>query len=113
MQGIQLYEYKSLLDSLCKIKAALQGAHSPERKQEIEAEEKLLKDIYRQYTETLGQLGLCIKAYESRKLAIRRLLKQQKQMEKQKPIAAKLRINPLNAASEQLSSCLVFVLLLT
>jgi hypothetical protein len=82
MQGIQLFEYKTLLESLNKLKER-EYFHLPEEQSEIVLQkENRLKEIYSNYQLSLEQVSACIRQFEQHKNAIRKLMKDNKQYQR-------------------------------
>jgi len=75
MQGIQLFEYKSLLESLNKLKQVDIFNLPGEEADSVLNEEKKLHDIYKNYQLSMQQVSEYIRQFEEHKNAIRRLMK--------------------------------------
>ena len=75
MQGIQLFEYKSLLESLNKLKQVDIFTLPEEEADSVLTQEKKLHDIYKNYQLSLQQVSDHIRQFEEHKNSIRRLMK--------------------------------------
>jgi hypothetical protein len=78
MQGIQLFEYKTLLESLERLKQAEMFDLPEEQLALITEKEKILKETYSNYQLSLEQISVYIRQFEHHKNAIRRLVKDNK-----------------------------------
>ncbi len=82
MQGIQFFEYKSLLESLNKVRNAHTLTPDEAPTQLVAEQEAKLKEIYAEYRQAKEVLANCIRQFEEQKLLVRRFVKQRKQAPK-------------------------------
>lgn len=78
MQGIQLFEYKSLLESLNKVRDAHTLTPDEAPTQLVTEQEAKLKEIYAEYRQAKELLANCIRQFEEHKLKVRRFVKNHK-----------------------------------
>ncbi len=75
MQGIQFFEYKTLLESLDRLKKT-DTADMPEKQvAEVQAIEMKLREIYANYRLSIEQIADFVDQFEKHKHAVRKLLK--------------------------------------
>jgi hypothetical protein len=79
MQGIRLFEYKTLLESLSKLRQIEIFNLSEEHTETVIEKEKKLKEIYASYQLSIEQVSETIRQFEHHKHAIRRLIKKNRQ----------------------------------
>lgn len=79
MQGITLFEYKSLLESLCKLRQYEMFELSEDQAERVIEKENQLKEIYADYIFSLEQVSENIKQFEKHKHSIRRFIKKNRQ----------------------------------
>ncbi len=78
MQGIQLFEYKSLKESLHKLQESEIFLSGTEHAHIIAEHEKKLQEIYSNYRLALDRVSEFINQFDEHKLSIRRLKVQYK-----------------------------------
>ena len=79
MQGITLFEYKSLLESLKKLSQYEISGVSEDQVETVIENELKLKEIYAEYVVSLEQVSENIKQFEKHKHSIRRFIKKNRQ----------------------------------
>lgn len=79
MQGITLFEYKSLLESLKKLSQYEISGVSEDQVETVIEKELKLKEIYAEYVVSLEQVSENIKQFEKHKHSIRRFIKKNRQ----------------------------------
>ena len=79
MQGITLFEYKSLLQSLNKLSQYKIIDVSEDQAETVIEKELKLKEIYAEYVVSLEQVSENIKQFEKHKHSIRRFIKKNRQ----------------------------------
>lgn len=79
MQGITLFEYKSLLESLNKLSQYKIIDVSEDQAETVIEQELKLKEIYAEYVVSLEQVSENIKQFEKHKHSIRRFIKKNRQ----------------------------------
>ena len=79
MQGITLFEYKSLLESLNKLSQYKIIDVSEDQAETVIEKELKLKEIYAEYVVSLEQVSENIKHFEKHKHSIRRFIKKNRQ----------------------------------
>lgn len=79
MQGITLFEYKSLLESLNKLSQYKIIDVSEDQAETVIEKELKLKEIYAEYVVSLEQVSENIKQFEKHKHSIRRFIKKNRQ----------------------------------
>jgi len=82
MQGIQLFEYKSLQEYLQRIRQDELCTMPCEHTEQVAAYEEKLNEIYSNYQMAWEQVSVTIRQFEEHKLSIRRLLSQHKSCRK-------------------------------
>ena len=79
MQGITSFEYKSILESLCKLRQYEMFDLSEDQAETVIEKEIKLKEIYANYLFSLEQVAENIKQFEKHKHSIRRFIKKNRQ----------------------------------